>query len=154
MRFDREPRPDGYCWTARKEALYLRRGVREAEKIARDYPLFVDQFEPRPTLPVDEERKRRERMLQESDQRWRDLQARVWRQARSAYFACSPEMRAAIVAEWNQWRGPVKPLYFTYVVEKHNGVGEERSRRIREQDRAMLARIRARETSQVTLLLD
>jgi hypothetical protein len=47
----------------------------------------------------------------------------------------------------------VKPLYFTYVVEKHNGVGEVRSRRIREQERAKLARIRARERSWVTLLL-
>ncbi|CAG9255019.1 conserved hypothetical protein [Paraburkholderia unamae] len=153
MRFDREPRPEGYCWTARKEALYLRRGTREVEKIARDYPLFVDQFRPRPTLPVGEERKRRERMLLKSDQQWRDLQARFWRQARSAYFACAPEMRAAIVAEWNQWRGPAKPLYFTYVVEKHNGVGEERSRRMRAQDAAMLARIRERETSQAALLL-
>lgn len=92
-------------------------------------------------------------MLLKSDQQWRDLQARFWRQARSAYFACAPEMRAAILAEWNQWRGPAKPLHFTYVVEKHNGVGEERSRRMREQDAAMLARIRERETSQAALLL-
>ncbi|WP_434667789.1 hypothetical protein P5W99_36140 [Paraburkholderia sp. A3BS-1L] len=153
MRFEREPRPEGYCWTARKEALYLRRGAREAEKIARDYPLFIDEFQPCPTLPVDEERKRRERMLAESDQRWRDLQARFWRQSRHEYFACEPVMRAAIIAEWNQWRGPLRPLYFTYIVEKHNGVGEERSRRLRASDAAMLARIRARETAQSPLQL-
>ncbi|MEM5314164.1 hypothetical protein [Paraburkholderia sp. JHI869] len=153
MRFDREPRAEGYNWTARKEALFLRREAREVEKIARDYPLFVGQFQPRPTLPVDDERRRRERMLLESDQRWRDLQARFWRQARSAYFACSPEMRAAILVEWNEWRGAARPLYFTYVVEKHNGVGEARSRRLREEDAAMLARIRARETLQARLSL-
>lgn len=62
-------------------------------------------------------------------------------------------MRTAILAEWNQWRGPARPLYFTYFVEKHNGVGEERSRRLREEDAAMLARIRARETCQARLLL-
>jgi hypothetical protein len=81
MRFDREPRPQGYCWTQRKEAMYLRREARDAEKIARDYPLFVGQFEPRPTLPVEEERARRERQLSASDQRWRDLKASQWRGA-------------------------------------------------------------------------
>ncbi|WP_321936192.1 hypothetical protein [Paraburkholderia sp. J8-2] len=153
MRFEREPRAEGYNWTARKEALFLRREAREAERIARDYPLFVGQFQPRPTIPVDDERKRRERMLLESEQRWRDLQARFWRQARQAYFVCEPETRAAIIAEWNQWRGPARPLYFTYIVEKHNGVGEERTRRLRESEAAMLSRIRERETSQAKLLL-
>jgi hypothetical protein len=153
MRFDREPRAEGYNWTARKEALFLRREAREAEKIARDYPLFVGQFQPRPALPVDDERKRRERMLRESDERWRDLQARFWRQARRAYFGCDPGMRAAIIAEWSQWRGPARPLYFTYIVEKHNGVGEERTRRLRENEAAMLARIRERESAQARLLL-
>jgi hypothetical protein len=153
MRFDREPRAEGYNWTARKEALFLRREAREAEKIARDYPLFVGEFRPRPLPPVDEERKRRERMLAESDQRWRDLQARFWRQSRLAYFACKPDVRVAIMAEWNQWRGPARPLYFTYFVEKHNDVGEERTRRLREEEAAMLVRIRQRETSQARLTL-
>jgi hypothetical protein len=81
------------------------------------------------------------------------MQARFWRQARNTYFACAPVMRAAIRAEWTQWRGPAKPLYFTYVVEKHNGVGEARTRRLRESEAAMLARIRERETSQAALLL-
>jgi hypothetical protein len=153
MRFDREPRPQGYCWTPRKEAMYLRREARDAEKIARDYPLFVGQFEPRPTLPVAEERARRERQLYESEQRWRDLKASQWRRARREYFACPPAMREAIAEAWRRWPGPARPVYFTYVIEKHNGVIEEKSRQHREREAAMLARIRARETAQSSLLI-
>lgn len=153
MRFDREPRPEAYCWTARKQALYLRREAREAEKIARDYPLFVGEFQPRPTRPLDEERQRRERQLLESDQRWRDLMASQWRRVRCEFFACPPEMRSAIADEWGRWRGPARPMYFSYVVEKHNGVGEMKSRQHREREAASLARIRARESAQEALPL-
>ncbi len=113
MRFDRGPRPEGYRWTARKEAMYLRREAREVEKIARDYPLFVGQFQPPPTRPVDEERARRECQLRESEQRWRALMASQWRRVRREYFACTPALRAAILEEWNRWRGPARPVYFT-----------------------------------------
>jgi hypothetical protein len=44
-------------------------------------------------------------------------------------------------------------VYFTYVIEKHNGVVEEKSRLHREREMAMLARIRARETAQSSLLI-
>lgn len=152
MRFDRQPRPEGYQWTARKEALHLRREAREVEKIARDYPLFVGEFQPRPTVPVEEERKRREQQLMESEQRWRDLMAEQWRVSRREYFACPPAMRAAIMGEWNRWRGPLRPVYFTYLVEKHNGVGERKSQAHREHEAAMMARIRERETAQASLL--
>ena len=153
MRFDREPRPEGYRWTARKEAMHLRREAREVAKIARDYPLFVGQFQPPPARPVDEERARRERQLRESDQRWRELMASQWRRVRREYFACTPDMRAAILEEWNRWRGPARPVYFIYVVEKHNGVLEEKSRVHREREAASLARIRAKATAQAGLPL-
>lgn len=45
------------------------------------------------------------------------------------------------MAEWRVWPGPAKPQYFVYVVEKHNGVGEERTRRMRERDAEGLAKV-------------
>ena len=48
MRFDRRHRIEGDSWTARKEASYLNRHLREAKRIQRDIPLFADQFAPAP----------------------------------------------------------------------------------------------------------
>ncbi|MBU9210963.1 hypothetical protein KTD23_22920, partial [Burkholderia multivorans] len=39
-----------------------------------------------------------------------------------------------------------------HLVEKHNGVGERKSQAHREQEAAMMARIRERETAQASLL--
>jgi hypothetical protein len=60
-------------------------------------------------------------------------------------------MRQAIADEWRRWPGPARPVYFTYVIGKHNGVIEEKFRLHREREAAMLARIRARETAQCSL---
>ncbi|MGU7775666.1 hypothetical protein ACV229_36625 [Burkholderia sp. MR1-5-21] len=152
MRFDRQPRDEGYQWTRRKESAYLNRHKRIAQRIERDYPLFADEFAPAPETNVDAEKARRIRMARESEQRMRDLDARQWRRARAAYFACDPATRGRIMAEWQSWSGPAKVLYFTYVVEKHNGVGEARSRVMRERDAAREARITAILAAQGNLL--
>jgi hypothetical protein len=152
LRFDREPKIEGYRWTPRMESLHLRRQERAAEKIAVRYPLFSDQIEVPQALSIDAEKERRERLLFQSEQRMRDLYARQWRDCRREYFACSSDVRSAITAEWNRWRGPAKPGNFSYVMEKHTGVGEEKSRRHREREGAMLARILAAGAVQTTFL--
>jgi hypothetical protein len=152
MRFDRYPKVEGYRWTPRMESLHLGRQARAVAKIAARYPLFSDQIEVPPALSIDAEKERRERLLLQSEQRTRDMFARQWRDCRREYFACSPEVRSQIMGEWNRWRGPAMPIYFSYVIEKHNGVGEEKSRRHREREAAMIARIDAARAAQTTLL--
>jgi hypothetical protein len=134
------------------EALHLRRQERAADKIALAYPLFADQIEAPRALSVDEEKERRERMFDRSEQRMRDLFARQWRDARREYFACSAEVRELIMGEWRAWRGPANPVCFSYVMEKHNGVAEEKSRVFREREAAMIARIDGTRLAQTSLL--
>ncbi|WP_175657508.1 hypothetical protein [Burkholderia ambifaria] len=134
MRFDRTVRYGDYVWTRRKEQAFLNRHKRVAQKLERECPLFADQLAPAPETDVDAEKALRIDTARQSEQLMRDLDARQWRAGRASYFACEPEIRAQIMAEWRAWRGPATPLYFIYVVEKHNGVGEERTRRMRERD--------------------
>ncbi|PCE30300.1 hypothetical protein [Burkholderia ubonensis] len=141
MRFDRAVRYDEYIWTRRKELAFLGRHKRVARKLERDYPLFADQLAPEPETDVDAEKARRIARARESEQRMRDLDASHWRSGRASYFACDMETRVRIMAEWRTWTGPVKPLYFIYVVEKHNGVGEERTQRMREREAEIRARV-------------
>jgi hypothetical protein len=134
------------------EALHLNRQERAREKIAHAYPLFSDQIEAPRALSVDEEKERRERLLHRSERRMRDLFAEQWRRLRREYFACTPDVRARIMDDWRCWRGPANPVCFSYVIEQHNGVGEEKSRRHREREAAMIARIDAARAAQTALL--
>jgi hypothetical protein len=152
MRFDRYPRHEGYRWTSRMESLHLRRQDRAAEKIAQAYPLFADQIEASRAMSVDEEKAHRERMYHRSEQRMRDLVAGQWRCLRREYFACPVDVREQTINEWKGWRRPANPVCFAYVLEKHNGVGAEKSRRFREQEVAMLARIDGARLAQTSLL--
>lgn len=79
----------------------------------------------------------RERVAQECDQSMRDLLAKQWRCARAQYFACSVEVRPIVTDEWRRWRSPARPGYFVYVLQKHNGVAEQKARQ-REAERAAL----------------
>ncbi|MDN7805742.1 hypothetical protein [Burkholderia gladioli] len=136
MRFDRKIRYEEYAWTRRKELAFLNRHKRAARKLERDCPLFADQLALAPETDVDAEKVRRLTRSRETEQVMRDLDARHWRSGRASYFACDLSIRAQIMAEWKNWRGPAKPNYFIYVVEKHNGVAEERARRIRDEEAA------------------
>ncbi|MCR4469855.1 MULTISPECIES: hypothetical protein [unclassified Burkholderia] len=134
MRFDRSVRYEDYIWTRRKELAFLNRHKRVAHKLERDYPLFADQLAPAAETDIDAEKALRIDRARKSEQRMRDLDASQWRAGRASYFACDRETRVRIMAEWRAWTGPAKPLYFIYVVEKHNGVGDERTRRMRARD--------------------
>jgi hypothetical protein len=123
-----------------------------SKKAAEAYPLFADQIEAPRALSVNEEKERRERMYDRSEQRMRDLFSRQWRAARREYFACSVEVRELIMGEWKAWRGPANPVCFSYVMEKHNGVGAEKSRVFREREAAMIARIDGARLAQASLL--
>ena len=152
MRFDRYTKVERLRWTPRMEALHLSRQERATEKIARAYPLFSDQIEAPNALSVGEEKERRERLLFQSEQRMRDLFAKQWRGARREYFACAPDVRVRIMEAWKRWRGPANPVSLSYVIEQHNGVAEEKSRRFREREAAMIARIDAARAAQTALL--
>ncbi|RQR26344.1 hypothetical protein DIE23_30050 [Burkholderia sp. Bp9143] len=134
MRFDRTVRYEACIWTPRKEQAFLNRHKRVARKLERECPLFADQLAPRPETDIEAEKALRIARARKGEQRMRDHDASVWRKGRASYFACDLEMRARIMAEWRLCPGPAKPLYFVYVVEKHNGVGDERTRRMRERD--------------------
>ena len=153
MRFDRQARPEGFSWTSRRQALFLSREQRQREKLAQAYPLFSEQLELPPARTLDEEQARRERLFLEAEQRMRDLYAQQRRRTRREYFACTPDQRARIKEEWERWRGPARPSAFSYVIEKHNGVGEEKSRVFRERERALNARIDAMLSAQSSLSL-
>ncbi|WP_369679914.1 hypothetical protein [Burkholderia ubonensis] len=112
MRFDRTVRYEDYVWTRRKEQAFLNRHKRVTKKLERDYPLFADQIAPAPETDVDAEKALRIDRARKSEQRMRDLDAGQWRSGRASYFACAPELRARIMAEWQSWPGPAKPLYF------------------------------------------
>lgn len=141
MRFQRSPRMTGYTWTRRKEAAYLQRHKRVAQRIERDVPLFADQFAPQPETDVEAEKGRRERRAVESERTMRELDAKHWRKGRAAYFACTPEIRAQIAEEWNRWRGPLRATYFIYVVEKHSGEAESRRLHYEQRRRELIKRI-------------
>ncbi|MFL9995287.1 hypothetical protein PQR34_32180 [Paraburkholderia sediminicola] len=153
MRFDRRLRFEPLTWTARKEAAYLGRHKRAQAKIDREYPLFAHQFVPAPLNGVEVEKARRERMALVGEQRMRDLEAKHWREARAAYFACEPTVRQQIVAQSAGWRGPARAGYFMYIVEKHNGAADERDRQYRIRISALRTQIENRLDAERSLSL-
>jgi hypothetical protein len=152
MRFDRNPRYEGYRWTSRMETLHLRRQVRAAEKISHAYPLFADQIAAPRALSVDEEKERRARMYDRSEQRMRDLFARQWRDARREYFACAVEVRERIMVEWKAWRGPANPVCFRMSWKSTMASLRKSHACFREREAAMIARIDGARLAQTSLL--
>lgn len=134
MRFDRREKIEGFCWTDRKKAAYQRKISKALEKANAAVPLFAGLIAVPAPLSPEAEEVRRNRLCLDSEQYMRDSEAKGWRKGRQLYFACSPEIKAAIRAEWRNWRGPARPTYFIYVVEKHNGDYERRRQRISEQE--------------------
>jgi hypothetical protein len=156
MRFDRRPRLEGIEWTARKEAAFLSRHECVAKRLQRDIPLFADQHQPEPATQsdVEAERERRQRAAYASGKTMRDLDAKHWRQGRAAYFACAPEMRAAIREKWRAWRGPANAGCFIYVVEQINGDAERRWQQHLQRRRALIERIFRSEFAQSALPIE
>lgn len=152
MRFTRQPRYQAYLWTKRKKAAHLKRDARAQARVERDYPLFAEEFKPAPSLSVEDEGVRRENLAKQSEQTMRDLDAKHWRAARRAYFACSEEVRAAIRLAWSAWTGPLNAGNLSYVVRKHNGELEQLALQMRQRDAAALERIYAQFSAQADLL--
>lgn len=132
MRFQRVERYEPFAWTKRKQAMALSRPARDAEKLRRALPLLADQIQVVGVVDLDAEEQARQAHLIRSENRMRDLYARVWRNARRNYFAATEEQREAIRQQWAAWSGPVTCMYFTYVVDVNTGAFEERSRKCRE----------------------
>jgi hypothetical protein len=107
MRFTRRERFGEFQWTSRKEAAARRSLKREQERL----PLFAAQIaEEQPS--IEEIRRRRTIAWTDSEQTWRQLKARHWRQARSR-LRLEPVARQKIMLEyWNTHRWyPGDPLY-------------------------------------------
>jgi hypothetical protein len=141
MKFKRMERYEPVDLTPRKLANAERRIARQCERLVADYPLFADQLEQPAPLDPERELRHRQQLLSSAEKRMRDLQAKHWRQARREYFQATPEQRAAIMAAWNAWRGPLRASNFQYLVDVHNGTMEARSRKFREEQAAIARRI-------------
>lgn len=154
MRFKRFIRFEGFTWTERKKAAHLRRESREWKRIERDYPLFAgeEEFQPSRVLSFEEEGAQREARGRALECTLRDLDARTWRSARRSYFACSPEIRAVIRAEWQAWTGPLTSGNFSYVVRKNNGELAALDERWKAERRVLRARIAEQVTAQAELI--
>lgn len=117
--------------TAAKVAAMKRRQEREQSR----YPLFSEQIAAQQApIDVSAEESIRQAMFEKSQQSMRDLHAGFWRSTRRRYFAATQEQRAAIRAEWNRWVGPVEPMYFAYVVDKHTGESDRRLAEMKARD--------------------
>jgi hypothetical protein len=114
MLFQRYPHYDDYDFTARKQAAYRRKLLKEQGK----YPLFADLVASE-QLSVEEEGARRLLLARQSLEQWRSFEARIWREARAAYFALSDERKAIVREQWAKWWGGRKAQYFWYVVRKY-----------------------------------
>ena len=147
MRFKRYERFEPFQWTDRKVAAALKRPARQAEKLARAYPLFADQLPPPAAVVLEDERAKRDRAALSMNRELRALHARVWRESRRDYFSAPPDQRATIAAAWLAWTGPVTALYFRYVVDLHTGVQAAREQRFKfaeaQRRRIMLDELRA-----------
>jgi hypothetical protein len=86
-----------------------------------------------------------------AEQRWRDFEARVWRESRRDARAATPQQQAAIRAHWQAWRGPATALYFRYVVDLYTGVIELRRPASQARPPAVAAGVMAGQPTQGTL---
>lgn len=134
MKFERKPRYEPFTWSERKQQAFLNKPAREQKKNQVKYPLFADQLETPAARSLQDEIELRLAQAASSEMTMRNFHARVWREARSQYFACTPEIRGVIRQAWNEWRGPLTSTYFIYVVELHNGVAEARNIAIKQKD--------------------
>lgn len=132
MRFKRAERYDSFEWTRRKIAFASSRQTREAQRLKTNYPLIADQIELKTkAFDADAEKAQRNARLQRIEANDRSFQARVWRESRRDFFAATDEQKHAIRQAWLDWRGPLTPLYYRYVVDLHTGVDEMRLQKLK-----------------------
>lgn len=155
MRFDRRPKFEEYTWTRRKLQAFMQRAARRRQRLERAAPLLATVLHEEPSVAPnpDVELAQRQASAAASEQRMRDLDAKHWRQARSAYFACPAELRAVVRRAWLQWRGPATAFYFGYVVSIHDGSREAQLKRLAQEEQALRDRIAAERTAQGQLPL-
>lgn len=147
MRFTRAQRYEPLTFSDRKAQAYQRRLLRQQAAL----PLFAEQIaEQQHDWQSEQERRRHFARL--AEQRHRDFDARVWREARREHFALPADLRAACMAEWRAWTGPLHGRSLLYIVSKYNGRQEERRQRHREEQHAMHQRLQAVTAAQMELL--
>lgn len=142
MRFQRFQRYEAFQWTPRSLVMAASRQTRDETKIQKRYPLIAQQMQAaRDPFDADKELQLRNARAQSSDLRMRQLQAKHWRNARSDYFKATPEVQAAIRLDWQNWRGPLRPLYYQYVVDLHTGVVQQRRDKFKQEQLQLQQRL-------------
>ena len=141
-------RPEKLEFNSRKESLFARKQQREANAL----PLFSDQIREQQHDWESEKRKRQSK----SDGiivAWRAREAALWRKARKMYFALPEDLRAQCKQDWvTIFRGAWTNTNLIYVVEKYNGIGDQRRSKFNAENRAMELRIQARLSRQSALI--
>ncbi|KKN96138.1 hypothetical protein LCGC14_0170670 [marine sediment metagenome] len=141
-------RPEKLEFNSRKESLFARKQQREANAL----PLFSDQIREQQHDWESEKRKRQSK----SDGiivAWRAREAALWRKARKMYFALPEDLRAQCKQDWvTIFRGAWTNTNLIYVVEKYNGIGDQRRSKFNAEKRAMDLRIQDRLSRQSALI--
>lgn len=153
MKFQPYQRAEGFVWTDRKLAFAQSRATRQAEKERARYPLLADQIPEPPPFDFRAETHRRDAAGRRAEKRQRDLQARIWREARRDARMASRDEQAAIQKMWASWSGPLTSLYYRYVVDFCTGVMEQRSQRHKEREAHLRTQRIERERAQQSLEL-
>lgn len=141
MKFLRTERYGKIELTQRRQRAIETKPVRDRQRLADKHPLFADQLPTAEPVDVQEVLAKRQAHSDSFERDMRASQARFWRRARHDYFASNPQVRAAILSEWNAWRGPRSSTNFGYIVDKHTGTAEARQSRFRAERTAMALRI-------------
>ncbi|KSP81272.1 hypothetical protein BANRA_06185 [Pseudomonas aeruginosa] len=124
----------------RKASLFERKQQREANAL----PLFAEMIRAE-QHDWETEKEIRQRRDDATLINWRAREARVWRKARSMFFALPSDDRASVIRDWNTiWRNAWTPTNLIYLVEKYNGVEAQREAAMREERQQMDVRIMAR----------
>jgi len=135
--FSIRPRPIDF--NQRRAAAFQRKQEREANAL----PLFAEQIREQ-QHDWEAEKQARQQKDDTCIFNWRLREAAVWRKARRMYFDLPEQARTACRRDWETvFRAAWTPTNLIYLVEKYNGVGEQREARMRAERRAMDARITA-----------
>lgn len=154
MRFERKRRWGEFAWTPRKLAAAQSHGERVRARQEKRYPLLADQLPQPAPFDADAEARMRSEAHQQTEQRFRDFEARVWRESRRDARAAPAPQQAAIREHWLSWSGPATALYFRYVVDLHTGVLEQRQQAAKERSQALVAAVLAGQRAQGHLFQD
>lgn len=119
MIFKRRPKYPELQFSDRQIKAIQKRPERQAKRMRERLPLFADQIEV-DAIDVDAEIDRRKLLAANSEQIFRNADAKNWREGRAEFFAAPLQIQIKVAIHWAFWcqtQCPAKPTYFIYVVQ-------------------------------------